>query len=246
MKVSETFYSIQGEGATIGIPAVFLRLGGCNLTCGGPTSIRSGVIELGATWRCDTMDVWTQFTEYDPSELCDLWEDQGYVPYLEKGAHLVVTGGEPLIHNHHLTSFIRHFQGRFGFLPIIECETNGTIIPSDLFRDQVRFFNVSPKLSNSGMQRSKRIVPEVMIYFVSLAHAIFKFVVDTESDLKELKDDYLVPYKIPLNRLYLMPASHSRDQLLALEPKVVDWAKAIGCCYSTRLQLSVWDQATGV
>ena len=33
--ISEVFYSIQGEGKTVGIPSVFIRLGGCNLMCGG-------------------------------------------------------------------------------------------------------------------------------------------------------------------------------------------------------------------
>ena len=43
--VSEVFYSLQGEGSTMGIPAVFLRLSGCNLLCDG-------------AWRCDTIEVW--------------------------------------------------------------------------------------------------------------------------------------------------------------------------------------------
>ncbi len=35
LAVSEVFYSIQGEGITTGVPSVFVRLGGCNLMCGG-------------------------------------------------------------------------------------------------------------------------------------------------------------------------------------------------------------------
>jgi len=33
LKVNELFYSIQGEGANLGMPAVFIRLAGCNLNC---------------------------------------------------------------------------------------------------------------------------------------------------------------------------------------------------------------------
>ena len=33
-RVAETFYSIQGEGATVGQPAIFVRLQGCSVGCG--------------------------------------------------------------------------------------------------------------------------------------------------------------------------------------------------------------------
>src|SRR5713226_6178734 len=33
-RIAETFYSIQGEGATAGLPAIFVRLQGCSVGCG--------------------------------------------------------------------------------------------------------------------------------------------------------------------------------------------------------------------
>ena len=35
LKVSELFYSAQGEGRFVGVPSVFLRTFGCNFTCDG-------------------------------------------------------------------------------------------------------------------------------------------------------------------------------------------------------------------
>ena len=35
IKVSEIFYSLQGEGRFVGVPSVFLRTYGCNFTCSG-------------------------------------------------------------------------------------------------------------------------------------------------------------------------------------------------------------------
>ena len=35
LKISELFYSIQGEGRYMGVPSVFLRTFGCNFQCAG-------------------------------------------------------------------------------------------------------------------------------------------------------------------------------------------------------------------
>ena len=43
LAVSEDFYSVQGEGPTMGAPAVFLRLKGCNLTCGGVNTVQTKI-----------------------------------------------------------------------------------------------------------------------------------------------------------------------------------------------------------
>ena len=58
LAISEHFYSIQGEGKFTGVPSVFLRLKGCNLTCGGKKTVSTKKLDSGATWRCDTIEVW--------------------------------------------------------------------------------------------------------------------------------------------------------------------------------------------
>jgi organic radical activating enzyme len=117
LAVSEAFYSIQGEGASTGVPAVFLRLGGCNLLC------------KSEQWTCDTIDVWSKSKSTLFEEvLKDEWVEQ-----LRAGAHLVVTGGEPLAHKN-LSHFLFWFNLRNHFLPFTEVETNGTIAPPPYLR----------------------------------------------------------------------------------------------------------------
>ena len=72
LAISEVFYSIQGEGKTVGIPSVFVRLGGCNLMCGGMGTQFDGELHNGAEFRCDTVEVWMQAQSKEVEEvLCD-------------------------------------------------------------------------------------------------------------------------------------------------------------------------------
>ena len=74
MRVSEIFYSIQGEGKTIGQPAIFLRLAGCNLRCS----------------YCDTKYAYNNGKEVSVDELLSI-VDSYNIKYVG------ITGGEPLI-----------------------------------------------------------------------------------------------------------------------------------------------------
>ena len=65
LAISEVFYSIQGEGKTVGIPSVFVRLGGCNLMCGGMGTQFDGELHNGAEFRCDTIEVWMKATSIE-------------------------------------------------------------------------------------------------------------------------------------------------------------------------------------
>src|SRR5579875_3241805 len=76
VKISEIFYSIQGEGVLAGVPSVFVRTSGCNLRC---------------TW-CDT-----PYTSWNPEGKDQSLEQISETVYGFGAKHVVVTGGEPMI-----------------------------------------------------------------------------------------------------------------------------------------------------
>lgn len=120
LQVHSIFYTIQGEGPYAGMPAVFLRLAGCNLQCPG----------------CDT-----EYTEgardMDVGDICEAIECAW--PNMLRSPLVVITGGEPFRQN--LTVLTRTFVA-MGWR--VQIETNGTMPPSDGLPDSVTIV-CSPK-----------------------------------------------------------------------------------------------------
>jgi 6-pyruvoyltetrahydropterin 2'-reductase len=239
--VSETFYSIQGEGRYIGTPSVFLRTQGCLLNC---------------LW-CDTYEVWKSGKGYSFVELYDLWKKRGYIDKIKNGAHLILTGGEPLARQKEIMEFLQYVkvkENKFFHNLNIEIETAGTVIPSYAWYDLHSHYNVSPKLANSGMDMERRNKKEPMSYFsdlswenrMSKSTVSFKFVVSDRQDVDEILKTYIIPYEINVNSVYIMAEAKTRKELQEREPLIVDIAKEYGLKYSTRLHLHIWDKATGV
>lgn len=73
MKISEIFFSLQGETNTVGLPTIFIRLTGCPLRCG----------------YCDTAYAFSGGTNYTIDDII-----QNIEKYSTK--YVTVTGGEPL------------------------------------------------------------------------------------------------------------------------------------------------------
>ena len=142
LPVSEVFYSIQGEGQTMGVPAVFLRLGGCNILC------------QSESWICDTIEVWRKSKAM---EFEDVLGEEYEKLLLIDGVHLVITGGEPLLHQVMIGKYIMYLYEKYQRYPVVEVETNGTIKPDWEMIRLVDFWNVSPKLSNAGSQNTKEV-----------------------------------------------------------------------------------------
>lgn len=114
--VHSIFHTIQGEGPFSGVPAVFVRLGGCNLQCPG----------------CDT-----EYTKGVGSlTISEIFEKIGEVAEGSKTDLVVITGGEPFrqnleilvnqLHHNHIrvqieTNGSMAAQGEFKYPPVIVC-----------------------------------------------------------------------------------------------------------------------------
>lgn len=239
IRISEHFYSLQGEGKTMGIPAVFIRLQSCNLMCGGYGTQKDGELHNGATWRCDTIEVWVKGDRYTYEEAAQMIVDN-YGEALVKGAHLVWTGGEPLMQQEAISEVMSHLQ-ELGVSPYVEVETNGTITPTEEFDGWVDLFNVSPKLANSGMPYEKRIKRETLDYFERHPHSIFKFVITTEENWQEVLD-----LNLDRDMIYLMPSASNIEELKETQKIVSEIAIRETIKFNTRLQIELWNKTTGV
>lgn len=149
IKISELFYSIQGEGRYMGVPSIFLRTFGCNFQCAGfgmprgeLSTERDYVAELNkkipfveykelplVSTGCDSYASWDpRFKHLSPMMGAGAIADRimELLPFGEwRDEHLVITGGEPLLGwQREFPALLSHpkMQG----LKEITFETNGT------------------------------------------------------------------------------------------------------------------------
>lgn len=239
LAISEVFYSIQGEGKTVGIPSVFVRLGGCNLMCGGMGTQFDGELHNEAEWRCDSVEVWMKAQSKDFNEI--LPED--CVEAIKNNAHIILTGGEPMMQQKGLEEFIRYVKENINPDPFFEVETNGTIMPSEFLLSEIQLWNCSPKLRNSGMDSAMTFKPDV-IEKLNTVNSIFKFVVNKEKEWDEIQN-YYIPI-IDKKKVYLMPAGENQELLELNKERVVELAKNNYLNFTTRLHIDIWNKKTGV
>jgi organic radical activating enzyme len=227
LDVNEIFGpTVQGEGPSTGVRCAFLRLSGCNLTC---------------VW-CDTPYTWdwkgqngtpySKEAETHPMSVHDVWfQLTGYgVPLY------VISGGEPMMQQEALGALIPRLMAGG---KQVEVETNGTIKP----KIEPTRFNVSPKLTHSGVREKIRFKPETLNAYVG--RSIFKFVCQTVKDLDEVMF-MAAEADIPDSAIWIMPEGRDPVTLMSHAEAITDEAIARGWNITGRLHVMTWGARRGV
>jgi 7-carboxy-7-deazaguanine synthase (Cx14CxxC type) len=117
--VKEIFYTLQGEGANAGRPAVFCRFAGCNLWSGREEDRATAVCTF-----CDTDFVGTDGEGGGKFRTADDLGDEIARHWGDTPSHrfVVMTGGEPLLQVDEELTRALHARGF-----TIAVETNGTL-----------------------------------------------------------------------------------------------------------------------
>ena len=225
MKINEIFYSIQGEGKSIGKTAVFVRLSGCSLSCNFCDSKYHTKIDQSLT----TQNILNTLSE-------------------KNCKRIVFTGGEPLLQQKAIYDFIRENKSIF-LSTSIEIETNGTIEFSKEFTQIINdhcfkfHFNVSPKLSSSGNPKTKTYYKQFKDIKGNNA-SIFKFVYVKNYFYEIL--DYVSTKLIPKKMVYIMPEGATKKEQENLMEEVVAFCKIYDFTFSPRLHVLIWDNQRGI
>ena len=250
--VSEIFGpTLQGEGVSLGKACMFLRLGGCNLSC---------------SW-CDTPYTWAfdkrhaamheSGIQYDPQTELRRMSVEEVAELLKKELQqnkinlLVISGGEPMLQQ----DAIFHLVHRLGFKYNVEIETAGTraLLPTyrhlyQGYNAQVRF-NVSPKLSHSGNDLDKRFVLPALASYANLQNSTFKFVVDPGSYRQDFGEIHQIVahggLQIHPSRVYIMPLGTHADEVSSGMKELVEPTLSCGYNLTPRLHTLIWGNERG-
>jgi len=234
--INELFQSLQGEGRLAGVPSVFVRTSGCNLRC----------------WFCDSYH-----TSWEPTH--DWFTVDDVLAAVEEydADHVVLTGGEPLIHDSS-ADLLERLADR-GYHTTVE--TNGTVVPDA----PIDLASVSPKLASStptadrdpdgdgewaDRHEERRLDVPTLAELVETYDTQLKFVVTGREDMAEierlverLRDS--ASARVRDDDVLLMPEGQTRDQLESTRKTVADLSLEYGYRYTPRLHVDLWNDAPG-
>jgi 7-carboxy-7-deazaguanine synthase len=223
VKIAEIFYSLQGEGALVGVPSVFVRTSGCNLRC---------------VW-CDT-----PYTSWQPEgDELSVDEILARVKAHTPARHVVLTGGEPMIAPH-VVELTEGFRARGLHITI---ETAGTVfhpVTCDLM-------SISPKLAHStpagkwaATHERLRIQPDVLRRLMRSYQHQLKFVVADPKDMGEIRSllDHLAADR---SKVILMPEGMEPEVLRERSLWLAETCKREGFRFSPRLHVDLYGNKRG-
>ena len=231
MRISEIFYSVQGEGVLTGVPSVFVRTSGCNLRC---------------SW-CDT-----PYASWSP-EGPEMTSEEILAQIAQHPTrYVVVTGGEPMIAKG-IREFIATLRGQGRHVTV---ETAGTVLPEGCVVDLA---SLSPKLANSTPSEEKagaawvqrheqtRLQPEVLRAWIETAVDYqLKFVISTEADLAEAQGIVAaIGLPIPPEKVLLMPEGTRLEAMRSRYDLLIDACKRHGYRLSPRLHIELFGNKRG-
>jgi 7-carboxy-7-deazaguanine synthase len=227
MKVSEIFYSVQGEGRLTGVPSVFVRTTGCNLRC---------------VW-CDT-----DYTSWHP--VGDEMAVDDVVARVEDypTRHVVVTGGEPLLAPE-LEGLCDKLRGLGRHITIETAATVFRPVACDLA-------SLSPKLSNSTPHEREggrfalrhdetRLRIDVIQSFMDHSDYQLKFVIERPGDVEEVLGVLERLPAVDAAKVLLMPQGITSQEMRERGPWLVEVCKRYGFRYCPRLHIELYGNRRG-
>lgn len=227
MKVSEIFYSIQGEGKLAGVPSTFIRTSGCNLRC---------------TW-CDT-----PYASWEPEgeslEVDQILERIAKYPT----TYLVLTGGEPMIAPG-IEELCRRLKESGYHITIETAATVWKEVVCDLA-------SINPKLSSStprtgdGQQwadshERTRLNLDTIRRFMRMPDYQLKFVVDRPDDLNEIDAILAQLGPVDPSDVLLMPQGVTAEELSERGRWVAEICKDRGFRFCPRLHITLYGNVRG-
>jgi 7-carboxy-7-deazaguanine synthase len=228
MRVSELFYSLQGEGKLIGVPSVFVRASGCNLRC---------------VW-CDTPYAsWEP--EGDSHSIGQIVDAVAQYP----AAHVVLTGGEPMI----MPDIAELCDALAARQYHITLETAATVYKPVT----IHLASLSPKLSNSTphtrengkfaiLHEQHRLnIPVIQQFIDTTDDFQLKFVVADADDMPEIHTLLAQLHGWRPADVQLMPQGIDIPTLHARTAWIDFVCKQTGFRYTPRLHVELYGNRRG-
>lgn len=256
-RISEIFFSFQGEGLYTGVPAIFIRFFGCNLQCdfGGKTEaqdIQALDDFVVPTRGCDSGYAWQKEMMHLSKEMTIdeiVAETVRLAPEGDNDLAIVYTGGEPMLQQEAIRSIQdalwahSDFEARQLFHII---ETNGTVRADEETNSRSFHYSISPKLKNvtNQIKGINNLALSSLICGQHESDFILKFVLDDNTmswlELEEVLEDLESKYMDDIrNYVYIMPMGATAEQQSDDSVERI-CLRAIGLGYKVSLRTHVY------